>query len=139
MTQLRLIVAGTREARFADIPVILAAIKRWIARNGRPTRIVCGGNNPDDALGADLVGAHLALQAGVKIDYLPADWTRGGTVECDKSAGPERNGIMMEHADGLVVVRHEWSKGSRDVITKAVRKFGRGSPLIEDVVLEARR
>jgi hypothetical protein len=84
---IRLVVAGTRDAPFEDIPIFIAAIRRWISRNGRPTHIVCGGNNPDKTLGADLIGAHLALKAGVRIDYLPADWTRGGTVECDQSAG----------------------------------------------------
>lgn len=135
---IRLVVAGTRDASFEDIPVFIAAIRRWVSRNGRPTVIVCGGNNPDKTLGADLIGAHLALKAGVRIDYLPADWTRGGTVERDKSAGPERTAMMIKHANGLVVVRHKWSVGSAYAVEFAHRKWGRDAKEIEDVLIEKR-
>lgn len=137
MTIVRLIVAGTRDATFADIPIVLAAIKRWIARNGRPTHVVCGGNagrkGVDSTLGVDLIGAHLALKAGIKIDFVPADWSLG------PSAGPRRNRIMIwAPVHGLVVVRHRWSNGSADVLREAIAKWGADSPLIEDVIIEKR-
>ncbi len=136
MKEIRLVVAGTRDAAFEDIPIVLAAIKRWSARNGRPTHVVCGGcngNKKETSIGIDLIGAHLALQAKVRIDFLPAEWDLYGDA-----AGPRRNGIMIVPADGLVVIRHEWSRGSADVLEKAIRKWGHGSPRIEDVIIEKR-
>lgn len=33
VSELRLVVAGTRDAAFEDIPIFIAAIRRWISRN----------------------------------------------------------------------------------------------------------
>ena len=97
------------------------------------THIVCGGchdeNSGEDAIGADMLAAHLALKAGVKIDLVPADWSQG------KSGGPRRNQAMVDVADGLVCVRYPHSRGSADVVRRAETK---GIPVVE-MLLEDER
>jgi hypothetical protein len=132
----RLVVAGSRSLTLRHVNHVRDAIRTFVAFHWRPTHVVCGGchdeNSGEDAIGADLLGAHLALKAGCKIDLVPADWTRGGTVKRDPSQGPRRNAIMIEVADGLVVVRFPHSRGSADVLRKAEAK---GIPVV-DMMLE---
>jgi hypothetical protein len=126
----RLIVAGSRSLRLRHVNHVRDAIRMFVDMHWRPTHVVCGGchdeNSGTEAIGADLLGAHLALKAGVKIDLVPADWSHG------KSGGPRRNAIMVAAADGLVVVRFPDSVGSADVLEKSERKR---IPVV-DMVLE---
>ena len=116
----RLIIAGSRELGLRHVNNVRDAIRMFVAMHWRPTHIVCGGchdeNSGTDAIGADLLGAHLALKAGVKIDLVPADWSQG------KGGGPRRNQAMVDVADGLVVVRFPNSRGSADVLMRAEKK-----------------
>jgi hypothetical protein len=129
----RLIVAGSRGLRLRHVNNVRDAIRMFVDMYWRPTHIVCGGchdeNSGEDAIGADMLGAHLALKAGVKIDLVPADWSQG------KSGGPRRNQAMVDVADGLVCVRYPHSRGSADVVRRAETK---GIPVVE-MLLEDER
>jgi hypothetical protein len=118
--------AGSRDLVHADHCVIMAqAIERWIARNGPVTRVLSGG-----CRGGDALGECWAETTDTPWHLYKADWVLHGN-----GAGPRRNQRMIDDADGLVVVRFADSRGSADVLRRAVAKFGVGSGKIEDVVI----
>lgn len=121
----RLIIAGSRDlvCRLHCVTVASAA-ERFVASHWMPDIVLSGGA----CRGADELGEHWAKTVGIPIEKYPADWSQG------RRAGPTRNALMVDLADGLVVVRGRGSRGSADVLNRAQR---RGIPIV-DVVLTDR-
>lgn len=117
-----LIVCGSRNLVCDRHCVIVAnAIERFIARYWQPDLVISGAQR-----GADTMGEHWAQAAGVRVERYPAQWELYGA-----SAGPKRNAQMVRIADGLVVVRFPSSRGSADVLRKALAK---GIPVVDEVI-----
>jgi hypothetical protein len=79
------------------------------------TVIVEGG-----ARGADLLARTAALDTGLNVIEIPANWRKYGP-----SAGPIRNRQMLDLAPGLVIAFHpnvEESKGTKDCVGQAKRR-----------------
>jgi hypothetical protein len=68
--------------------------------------VICGGAN-----GADLLGKMWAIEHGVPVIDMPADWKKYG-----KSAGMIRNRDMANIADQLVAFWDGISPGTRNMI-----------------------
>jgi hypothetical protein len=78
---------------------------------GRDDVIISGGAN-----GADDLGESYAAWRGVGMKKMPADWKKHG-----KAAGAIRNQQMAQYADGLIAFWDGRSKGTKDMIERAVR------------------
>lgn len=102
---MRIIVAGSRNAEQPDVHAALDQCS-W---SGFATCIVCGG-----ARGADQHGADWGTQRGIEVRHYPADWKAHG-----RRAGPLRNRLMAESADGLVAVWDGVSRGTMNMIETA--------------------
>lgn len=104
---MRIIIAGSRNATEAQVR---EAVQRchWI---GFATAIVSGR-----AKGADEFGEKLAGEEGLDVDTYPADWKLG------KRAGPVRNAIMADNAEGLIAVWDGRSRGTANMIELALRR-----------------
>lgn len=105
---MRIIIAGTRTSSEAQVRVALQRCP-WI---GFVTAVVSG-----TARGADQYAEDWAREHHLKIARFPADWTTHG-----KRAGPVRNKLMSENAEGLVAVWDGTSKGTRSMIQLAQRQ-----------------
>ena len=68
--------------------------------------------------GADKLGERYAVEKGFRVKHFPADWDKFG-----KAAGPIRNALMADYADGLVLFWDGTSKGSKNMLENA-RKRG---------------
>lgn len=66
--------------------------------------------------GADRLALEYAQSRGRKIHRFPADWEKNG-----KKAGPIRNEEMAKFADVLVAFWDGESKGTRDMINRALK------------------
>ncbi len=73
--------------------------------------IVSGGST-----GADALGKQFAQEFHIPINEFPANWSRHG-----KKAGPIRNQHMAEYADALVAFWNGKSRGTRNMITEALK------------------
>lgn len=106
---MRIIVAGSRTATEAQV---LEALRRcpWINFS---SAVVSG-----TAEGADRFGELWAEKNHIRVIRVPADWKNYG-----KRAGPMRNKIMAERAEGLVAVWDGVSRGTHSMISLA-RKHG---------------
>ena len=105
---MRLIIAGSRSATQADLRKAVARCK-WV---GFASAVVSG-----TARGADQLGEHWAEERGLEVVRYPAEWEKYG-----RRAGPFRNKVMAEHADGLVALWDGTSKGTRSMIELALDK-----------------
>ena len=105
---MRIIIAGSRTVSEGDVRHAIRCCP-WA---GFTTAVVSG-----TAKGADEFGEKWALENGIEILRFPADWSTHG-----KKAGPLRNKIMADHADGLIVVWDGVSRGSKSMIDCASEK-----------------
>jgi len=69
------------------------------------------------ALGPDTWGEEWAEMEGIEVIRMPANWTDHG-----KSAGPIRNAEMADIADVLIAFWDGESRGTADMIKKALNK-----------------
>lgn len=127
-----LVVAGSRDLKDKDYPLVAEAIDRWrVEHHGvhhpatNPLTILEGGCRGADAL----AWTYCWFRTELRHERACADWKAHG-----KAAGPIRNQAMIDHADGLVVVRFRRSRGSADILRRAQAK---GIPIV-DVVLDDR-
>jgi hypothetical protein len=103
----RTIIAGSREI---EDP---AVVGRAVAASGFvPSVVLCGM-----ARGVDMWGRAWAHGHGVPVEEYPADWNIHG-----KAAGPIRNQEMAENADALIAVWDGESRGTRDMIKRALAR-----------------
>lgn len=87
---MRLIIAGGRDYQFtAEDLAFLDALHRQIG----VTEVVSGA-----APGADACGEAWAIANRIPVKLFPADWDKHG-----RAAGPIRNGLMAEYADGVAL------------------------------------
>jgi hypothetical protein len=104
---MRIIVAGSRSVLDEQVRDALARCP-WV---GFVSAVVSG-----TAKGADEFGERWAEQHNITVVKYPADWEKYG-----KKAGPLRNKLMAENADGLVAVWDGESRGTRSMIELARR------------------
>jgi len=78
--------------------------------DGDEWQLVCGM-----AKGADRLGHNWAADTGLKIWEYPADWKTHG-----KGAGYIRNELMAKNADMLIAFWDGQSRGTKDMILRAV-------------------
>ena len=75
------------------------------------TEVVCGG-----ARGGDNIGRRWAIDRGIPVKVLPADWKLYGG-----RAGPIRNQAMADYAQALVAL--PGGKGTADMVARAQGKM----------------
>jgi hypothetical protein len=100
----KLIIAGTRTFHNLDedfFNSLMGFFRLW----DHVTEIVSGG-----ADGVDEAGERYAAWAKLKCSMFPADWEKYG-----KAAGPMRNAMMADYADGLLLVWDGKSPGSSNM------------------------
>lgn len=121
---MKIIIAGSRDASWEQT-------RKAITRSpfvSKITVIVSGHHHS----GADFWGEQYADIMGIPVILFPADWynliVQNCTVKKDKNgklynalAGFNRNQLMAEYADGLIAVRINKSKGTTDMIERAVK------------------
>lgn len=105
MSKRRIIVAGGRD--FGDYFAVQLALERVA---GVGDEIVSGG-----AAGADKLGERYASEQDHPLKVFPANWETNG-----RAAGPMRNSVMAEYADTLVAFWDGQSRGTKDMIRKAL-------------------
>lgn len=108
----RVLVCGGRD--FSDRQTMYKVLGQLHAERGF-TMLINGG-----ARGADAMAGHWGLSFGLNVLTINAEWDTYG-----KAAGPIRNAKMLEAGKPELVVafptgRLEESKGTRDMVTKAV-------------------
>ncbi len=113
MSEIRLIIAGTRDFHCYDIVKSEAAsfVQELKEQSkGCTVTIVSGG-----ARGADLLGERFAKEYGFKLMRFPADWKVYG-----KQAGPVRNRQMLNYAKeeqgALLAFWDGKSRGTKNMI-----------------------
>lgn len=104
---MRTIIAGSRE--FNDYELM----NNIITESGFVISCVISGC----ASGADTLGEVFARENKILLERYPANWDAHG-----KSAGPIRNSQMAEVAEAAIVVCKKDSRGSHDMIRKAMAK-----------------
>jgi len=100
---LKVIIAGGRN--FNNYPELSEVCDQIIAEEPE-VEIVSG-----TAKGADELGEQYADKNGLAVKQFPAKWDRYG-----KSAGPKRNGEMVDYADTLIAFWDGKSKGTENLI-----------------------
>jgi len=103
---MRVIVAGSRTIK--DYTVVKDAIEK----SGFDVSILITGG----AIGVDTLAETWAGTHGIKVLKYEPDWGKYG-----RAAGPIRNSTMIKNADALVAVWDGISRGTRDIIEKAMR------------------
>lgn len=88
------------------------ACSRVIQMNKLAPTVITGG-----AKGADSIGDAWAMEVGLITEVFEANWAAYG-----KSAGPVRNEQMALAADGLVAFWDGKSRGTKDMIRRALTK-----------------
>lgn len=115
---MRVIIAGSRNI---DPDRADAAVETMVTLFARtfeaPTVVMSGACRT----GVDAAGERWAAKHGVPVERYPADWTRGGTMTLDRSAGPSRNRTMAQAADGLIAIWDGKSCGTKNMIAEAKR------------------
>lgn len=102
---MRIIIAGSRNVTEHEVRNALDKCS-WI---GFASAIVSGG-----ARGADKYGENWAEEQLINIHRYPADWEKYG-----KRAGPLRNQLMSENAEGLIAIWDGKSRGTCNMIELA--------------------
>jgi hypothetical protein len=105
---MRLIIAGTRTI---TSEAIVREAFAWSLFDWAEIALVISGA----ASGVDIIGEKIALNKGVRVHCFPAAWEDFG-----RAAGPIRNAEMVRHADALLAVWDGESRGTRDIIRKAL-------------------
>jgi hypothetical protein len=118
---MKVIVAGSRD--ITDYQLVSQIISNTINKyNIQVTEIVSGC-----APGVDTLGEQWALENGIKVEPMPAEWdditvpnalikTNKWGKEYNARAGFQRNEAMAIYGDVLIVVWDGVSNGSRDMI-----------------------
>lgn len=104
---MKIIVAGSRDVTESEVRAALTLCP-WV---GFVSVIVSG-----TARGADTFGERWAQENNIEIIRFPADWERYG-----RRAGPIRNEVMANNAEGLVAVWDGKSRGTRSMINLALK------------------
>lgn len=105
----RIIVAGGRD--FDDEKILSDKLSRY------PGMLWSDLVNGMCKTGADALARKYAKQRCMKVHEFPADWDSS----YGKKAGVIRNGAMAEFADVLIAFWDGKSKGTRDMINKALQ------------------
>lgn len=103
---MKTIIAGSRS--ITDYETVKQAV---ISSRFKITEVVSG-----TARGVDTLGERWAIENGVPLKTFPANWSAHG-----KAAGHMRNQVMADYADALVLVWDGHSRGSADMLARAVR------------------
>lgn len=106
---MRIIIAGSRTVTENDVRNALARCS-WA---GFISIVVSG-----TAKGADKFGEMWAEENHIKVHHFPAEWDKHG-----RRAGPLRNKVMAENAEGLIAVWDGQSRGTLSMIDLAL-KYG---------------
>lgn len=120
----RVIVAG---CRYMDNFILLSSELDFLFQNINieDLEIISGGqqsvrykeDGEMEQYGADYLGELYANARGIQLKKIPADWNTHG-----KSAGPIRNRQMAEYATHLIAFPSENSKGTRNMISHALKQ-----------------
>lgn len=102
---MKIIIAGSRSITDYNI------VERAVINSGYDITEVVSGC----AKGVDTLGEQYAQKHNIPIKRFPAEWHHHG-----KSAGPIRNQIMADYADGSIVVWDGESRGSQDMMKRTV-------------------
>lgn len=114
MAKLKVIIAGGRD--FDDEELMNESLHRFPGILFM--ELVCGRCDT----GADAMGYTYFRSRGRTVHEFPADWKPadfGGRI--DYTAGPRRNTEMAKFADVLIAFWDGKSKGTRDMINKALK------------------
>jgi hypothetical protein len=103
---MKVIIAGCRDFNNYDL---LKSKLDFYFSNIEVTEIVSGACS-----GADKLGERYALEHNIPVKRFPANWSLG------RKAGPLRNEEMASYADALVAFWDLESRGTRDMINRAV-------------------
>jgi hypothetical protein len=103
---MRVIIAGSRTIHRYDILLEMIEECGW-----NITTVLSGG-----AKGVDALGERYADEMNIKLEVYPADWKKHG-----KAAGPIRNRMMAERADGLIAIMDGYSRGTGNMIETAAK------------------
>lgn len=103
---MRVIIAGSRS--LADPAFVSEAIR---TSGFKVTEIVSGG-----ARGIDRLAKAWAMQNDAAYKEFLPDWEKYG-----RGAGPVRNKCMAEYADALIAIWDGSSKGTGDMVAKALK------------------
>lgn len=110
----KLIIAGGRDyTDYGRLKNMTVSFLRFLPIFTFNSPIILSGNAP----GADRLGEDFAAETELPVKFFPADWTTHG-----KAAGPIRNADMAKEADAAIIFWDGKSKGSKDMIGKALKK-----------------
>ena len=107
----RVIIAGGRN--FQDYDMLAAYMDFLLSKTTEDVEIVCGM-----ARGADRLGEKYAMERGLQIHRMPANWNKYG-----KTAGYKRNIEMADEADALAAFWDGKSRGTAHMIETAKKGF----------------
>lgn len=119
---MKLIIAGSRylnNVKYLDMIDCIIKQKQLEVKE-----VVSGG-----AKGIDTLGEIWARENGIPIVRFPADWEQYGNP-----AGFIRNAQMANYGTALLVIRLKSSKGSRSMLTEAIK--ARLDPIIDKIIDE---
>jgi hypothetical protein len=102
----RTIIAGSRH--IDDYNAVVKAVEE---SGFNITTVISGG-----ARGVDSLGERWAVENGIDIHQHFALWDKYG-----RAAGPIRNSEMVSDADSLILVWDGESRGSKDILDKAIK------------------
>ena len=100
---MKTIIAGSRTIKD------MSAVTKAIAKSGFDITSVVSGM----AAGVDMLAARYAMNNGLTLIAMPADWSQG------RSAGYKRNVEMAKVADALIAVWDGTSRGTEHMINIA--------------------
>jgi hypothetical protein len=129
----RILIAGSRS--FDDYSMLRRKVVVHLINNSIPMRdvVIISGR----AAGADALGEQFAERFGLPVETYPAAWNDLSAEPCiigtnkhgrqyNKLAGMNRNKIMVDRADHIIVFWDGKSKGTKDDINLAKKA---GKPL----------
>ena len=119
--KMKTIIAGTRDLQFDNEWII----KRLDDIIDEDNPIILSGVSGN----VDLFGKKYAEMRGYEFESFPANWLQFGNA-----AGPIRNQEMVNEADRLILIWDGFSKGSKDILKKAIRK----RLIIDELIVDGR-
>lgn len=108
--EMKTIIAGSRSIE--NYYYVARAIKESMFHI---TEVVCG-----TAPGVDTLGGEWGLANQIPVKNFPAAWRVNGLY--NPRAGFERNQVMADYADALILVWDGESKGSVDMLARATKE-----------------